>query len=156
MLAEGRCRWSAKATPGLGAHAFSTRSVAGAASTRTLGGFASRRSSRWCQTPAEKLAEAELMSKGRWGIDLPLINLFSIYGCHLNIDFERKVGIWRLPDTRRQKPRGRFRLPGFCPLHGFGGALHGKQSSSMPCHPCRAHSPPNACGNSRRTHAHSC
>ena len=60
MLAEGRCRWSTKATPALGAHAFSTRSVAGAASTRTLGGFASRRSSRWCQTPAEKLAEAEL------------------------------------------------------------------------------------------------
>ena len=43
------------------------RVVGVATSSRSVGGFAFRRSSRWCQTPAEKLAESELMCKGRWG-----------------------------------------------------------------------------------------
>ena len=50
-----------------GANAYSMRSVGGAMSTRSLGGLASRRSSMWCQTPAEKLVDSELMCKGRWG-----------------------------------------------------------------------------------------
>ena len=73
MLSEGRCTsttWTSRRSPEgsiTGANALSMQSVGGATSTRSVGGFASRRSSRWCQTPAEKLTESELMCKGRWG-----------------------------------------------------------------------------------------
>ena len=69
LQSEGRCTWptwTSRRSPE-GANVLSMKSVGGATSTRSVGGFASRRSSRWCQTPAEKLAESELMCKGRWG-----------------------------------------------------------------------------------------
>ena len=60
LLSEGRCRWSTENSP-LGAS-----KATGAMSTTSFGAFTSRRSSMWCKTPAEKLADSELMSKGRW------------------------------------------------------------------------------------------
>ena len=60
LLSEGRCRWSTENSP-LGAN-----KATGAMSTTSFGAFTSRRSSMWCKTPAEKLADSELMSKGRW------------------------------------------------------------------------------------------
>jgi hypothetical protein len=71
LQSEGRCvSWTSRRSPEgsiTGENTLSMRVVGGATSSRSVGGFAFRRSSRWCQTPAEKLAESELMCKGRWG-----------------------------------------------------------------------------------------